>query len=154
VQSALGAFSRGGAVKIATLGHLVLKVKDLARSEAFYCDLLGIQISVRTPGNNMTFLTLGSHHELALLESSDSEADGKTLGVDHFAFKLDGGLAELAAAKHELEQAGHAVAPIDHVVTKSLYFRDPDGNKVELYVDGADWRNDPKLIYSMKGLEL
>jgi catechol 2,3-dioxygenase len=141
-------------VKIAALGHLVLKVKNLARSEAFYCDLLGMQISVRTPGNTMTFLTLGSHHELALLESSDSEAEGKSLGVDHFAFKLDGGLPELAAAKHELEQAGHPVAPIDHVVTKSLYLRDPDGNKVELYVEGADWRDDPKLIYSMKGLEL
>jgi catechol-2,3-dioxygenase len=36
----------------------------------------------------------------------------------------------------------------DHVVTHSLYLRDPDGNEVELYVDvaGVDWKSNPSLM--------
>jgi catechol-2,3-dioxygenase len=40
------------------------------------------------------------------------------------------------------------VGSSDHVVTHSLYLRDPDGNEIELYVDvpGVDWKNDPSLM--------
>ena len=38
-------------------------------------------------------------------------------------------------------------APVDHEVTKSLYFADPDGNQVELYVDASDaWREEPQRV--------
>ena len=144
-------------MKIGSLGHVVLCVKDLARSEAFYHELLGISISVRAPQWSMTFLSLGQHHDVALLETSDAEPlPRNVLGVDHVAFKLTGGLPALAAAKQELEAAGVAVATMDHVVTKSLYLADPDGNKIEIFVDGDEgWREDPQLILSEgKALEL
>ena len=144
-------------MKIGSLGHVVLCVKDLARSEAFYHELLGISISVRAPQWSMTFLSLGQHHDVALLEVSDAEPPpGKTLGVDHVAFKLEGGDEALAAAKQELETAGVRVAGMDHVVTKSLYLLDPDGNKIEIFIDGDEgWREDPQLILSEgKALEL
>ena len=81
-------------MRIASLGHVVIRVRDLDRAQAFYHDLL----------------------------------EGK----------------------------GLQVAPIDHVVTKSIYLKDPDGNAVELYVDGDEsWRENPALILSEGGpLEL
>jgi catechol 2,3-dioxygenase len=46
-----------------------------------------------------------------------------------------------------LEAAGVSVRPVDHGVTKSLYFTDPDGNGLEVYIDASDeWRRDPASI--------
>ena len=44
---------------------------------------------------------------------------------------------------------------IDHVVSKSLYLNDPDGNGVELYVDGSDvWKTDPQAVAQGEPLAL
>jgi catechol-2,3-dioxygenase len=51
-------------------------------------------------------------------------------GYLHFAFRVDG--ASLAEARNRLEGAGVAFEEQDHVVSRSLYFADPDGNRVEL----------------------
>jgi catechol-2,3-dioxygenase len=62
---------------------------------------------------------------------------------------------QLLEAKAHLDAAGVAIDPTDHTVTKSLYFDDPDGNTIELYVDVSDaWRSDPQLIATVKPLEL
>ena len=47
------------------LGHVVLKVRDVGRSEAFYSDLLGLSVTTRTPGR-MVFLSASDEasHEL------------------------------------------------------------------------------------------
>jgi catechol 2,3-dioxygenase len=141
-------------VKIDALGHVVLRVRDLARAEAFYHELLGIPISARAPQWSMIFFTLGEHHDFAVsaLGTETVPASEKTLGLDHVAFRVAGGLDALQAAKTRLEVAGISVAAVDHTVTRSLYFRDPDGNLVEIYVNGTDaWRRDPTLIVSEAG---
>lgn len=138
-------------MRIEALGHVVLRVRDLARAEAFYHELLGIPISARAPEWSMTFLTLGEHHDLALcaLGPQAIPATEKTLGLDHVAFRLAGGLEALAAAKARLDGAGVESVALDHVVSHSLYVRDPDGNQVEVYVNGTEaWREDPSLILS------
>jgi catechol 2,3-dioxygenase len=64
-------------------------------------------------------------------------------------------LDELRDAKLRLENAGVTVDPVDHVVTKSIYFDDPDGNSVELYVDASDaWKRDPQLVARAAPMEL
>ncbi|MYJ02229.1 MAG: VOC family protein, partial [Chloroflexi bacterium] len=46
-------------------------------------------------------------------------------------------------------------ATIDHTVSQSLYLNDPDGNGVELYVDGSDvWKTDPQAVAGGVPLEL
>jgi catechol-2,3-dioxygenase len=47
------------------------------------------------------------------------------------------------------------VLPIDHEVTQSLYFSDPDGNTVEVYVDASDvWKQEPQRVAQGEPLEL
>lgn len=58
-------------------------------------------------------------------------------------------------AKAELDAAGIPCGAADHGVSKSLYFADPDGNRIELYVDQSDaWKRDPTAVTSYKPLTL
>ena len=135
-------------MKIESLGHVVLKVSNLEVSKSFYHDLLGIPISADSEEWRMTFFTLGDHHNFAILEvGAEANKNLEGIGVEHFAFRLAGGMTDLEAAKNELEASGVDVMPIDHNVSYSLYFHDPDGNRLELYIDGATgWERDPQLI--------
>ena len=58
--------------------------------------------------------------------------------------------------RDELEAAGVKIyATIDHTVSRSLYLDDPDGNGVELYVDGSDvWKTDPQAVAQGEPLKL
>ena len=146
-------------MKIKSLGHAVLKVTDCARAEQFYGDLLGLPVCARFDegGMKMTFFTLGNHHDFAVMEVSgagSTRAD-TAVGLHHVAFKIGDDLAELRDAKAKLEAAGIAFRPVDHEVTKSLYFEDPDGNGIELYVDASDiWRREPQRVAQLHPLEL
>ena len=44
---------------------------------------------------------------------------------------------------------------LDHTVSQSIYFNDPDGNAIEVYVDTSDvWRTDPQTVASIAPLSL
>ncbi len=77
------------------------------------------------------------------------------MGLHHVAFNIGTTLDELREAKAKLDAAGIATDPVDHEVTKSLYFKDPDGNGVELYVDASDvWRQHPQRVAQLRPLKL
>jgi catechol-2,3-dioxygenase len=138
-------------MQVAALGHVVLSVRDLGRAEAFYNGQLGIPIIARAPHWNMTFFSLGKHHDFAISAIGDDAKSQTedTVGLDHVSFHLAGGLPALARAKMELEAAGLNVLALDHTVSMAIMFHDPDGNSVELYVDGYEgWRDNPELIIS------
>jgi len=146
-------------VEIKSLGHVVLKVTDLDRSEQFYSGVLGMSVCARFDERGMkgTFFTLGNHHDLAVFEVSGEDAPGgkQATGLDHLAFCIGTSLDELVEARDHLQAAGISLNPVDHEVTKSLYFDDPDGNNVELYVDVSDaWKQDPQRIAQEMPLEL
>lgn len=146
-------------MQVQSLGHVVLKVTDLEKSEKFYGDMLGMPVCARfnEQGMNMIFFSLGNHHELALAEVSGEENTGgaQAAGLHHVAFCIGNDMAQLIEAKGQLDAAGVSCMPIDHDVTKSLYFDDPDGNTVELYVDVSEaWRDEPQRIAAIQPLEL
>lgn len=144
-------------MQIESLGHVVIKVRDVKRSEAFYSGVLGLPIVARSTQSPMTFFSLGDHHDFAIMGLGDDaeSASGKAVGLAHVAFKIGNSLDELKDAKRHLDDAGIPCAPIDHEVTKSLYFADPDGNQVELYVDASDaWKQEPQRVAQSSRLEI
>ena len=146
-------------MKIKSLGHVVLRVTDRERAERFYGGVLGLPLCARLDegGFKMAFFTLGNHHDFAVMEvtGEGSSRSETAVGLHHVAFNIGTSLDELREAKAKLEAAGIATTPIDHEVTKSLYFADPDGNGVEVYVDASDaWRREPQLVAKVMPLEL
>ena len=146
-------------MQIQALGHVVLRVTDRGRAEKFYSDVLGLPICARYDENGMkmAFFTLGNHHDFAVLEVSGegSTQSQSAVGLHHVAFKIGDSLDQLREAKVKLEAAGLILDPVDHEVTKSLYFKDPDGNGIEVYVDVSDaWRQDPQRVAQGAPLEL
>ena len=120
------------------IGHVHLKVADLNRALAFYCDVLGFELTQRY-GSQAAFVSSGGYHHHIGLNTWES-AGGKppppgTTGLYHLAI-LYPTRAALADALHRLQQAGIPLeGASDHGVSEALYVRDPDGNGVELYWD-------------------
>jgi catechol-2,3-dioxygenase len=118
--------------KVTSLGHLGLYVKDVECSVAFYRDILGLQVSDRSP-RGAVFMTaqdrLAEHHEL--LVAPGREGDGKIL--QQISFRC----GSLADVKEFYRIFLERQVPIQRVVTHgntvSIYFEDPDGNTVEVY---------------------
>jgi len=145
--------------KIKSLGHVVLNVSDLKKSEEFYSGLLGLPVCARfdEQGMKMTFFTLGDHHDLAIAEVSGegSATSENAVGLGHVAFCIGTSIDDLRHARDSLQGAGLEPDPVDHEVTQSLYFDDPDGNNIELYVDVSDvWRNEPQRVAQIAPLDL
>lgn len=136
------------------LGHVVFYVRDLEKSLAFYRDLLGFKEVGRVFNGAAAALTSGrTHHELFLIQVGDAPgpSPGRRRGLYHSGIKIGDNLAELRAAKQELERAGVPISGMsDHTVSQSLYMRDPDGNEVEVYVDADEstWKNNPATAVS------
>ncbi len=143
---------------IQSLGHAVLKVRDLKRAEEFYHGVLGLPVATHWPEGRMIFFTLGNHHDFAVREVGEEAPgpDPNGVGLAHVAFCLGDNLEELRAFKERLEQAGVPIDRLaDHNVSASIYLRDPDGNGLELYVDTSDvWKRDPSTVAALNPLTL
>ncbi len=119
------------------IGHVVLNVRDLAVSEKFYTDVLGFQVSLKR--GNGTFLTCGKiHHDLALFQAPEDAAPAGDLGLNHIAVQIEN-IDELKEVHRRLKSCGaHIDHLTDHGMTKSVYFRDPDGNRIEYFFNTTE----------------
>jgi catechol 2,3-dioxygenase len=120
------------------IGHVHLKVADVDRALAFYCGVLGFELTQRI-GPQAAFISAGGYHHHIGLNTWESRGGppppaGST-GLYHLAIlyptraELADALRRLIEAKIPLEGAS------DHGVSEALYLRDPDDNGVELYWD-------------------
>jgi catechol 2,3-dioxygenase len=120
------------------IGHVHLKVADLDRALAFYCDLLGFELMQRL-GDQAAFLSAGGYHHHIGLNTWESKGGSPpppgTTGLYHVAIRYPT-RAALADALHRLREAGIPLeGASDHGVSEALYLRDPDSNGIELYRD-------------------
>lgn len=129
------------------IGHVHLKVADLERSLAFYCGVLGFELTQRY-GRGAAFVAAGGyHHHIGLntWESAGGSAPPRgTTGLYHVAI-LYPDRTELADALRRVLEAGIPLdGASDHGVSEALYLRDPDDNGVELYRDRPpeEWPRD------------
>jgi catechol 2,3-dioxygenase len=129
------------------IGHVHLKVSDLARSIAFYHDAFGFDVMDRF-GDSAAFLSAGGYHHHLGLNTWESlgglpPRPGST-GLYHFAI-LYPNRKELARALRRLVDHGISIdGASDHGVSEAIYLHDPDGNGIELYRDRPrdEWPRD------------
>ncbi len=122
--------------RVSKVGHVVLGVRDPQASVKFYKEALGMEeINVLDLGGmKMAFLSFGERdHAIAVIQVPDDEPVG-TSGFSHTALEIEGGEDQLKELYQRLNNYGARVEmTADHVITKSFYFLDPDGNRLELF---------------------
>lgn len=121
-----------------SIGHVHLKVADLARSLAFYHGVLGFEVT-QGYGQDAVFVSAGGYHHHIGLNTWESRGGSPppagTTGLYHLAI-LYPTRAALADALRRVARAGIPLTgAADHGVSEALYLNDPDGNGVELYWD-------------------
>ncbi|MFC4449130.1 VOC family protein [Halorussus aquaticus] len=129
------------------LGHVHLKVRDVDRAVEFYRDVLGLDVNERV--GNYVFLSWGDkHHDVALQGlGPDAPGPGRGVGLYHAAFEVEDAQA-LRETDRRLRERGVEVASVDHGISEALYFDDPDGNGLEVYLDTreandrSEWRGE------------
>jgi len=110
------------------LYEVAIRVKELARAEAFYKDVLGLTEGLRDERRNWLFLYAGGNAGMVVLQEDKGEWP-----LQHFAFTVSE--TDIKAAAALLKEKGVAVSePVYHewMNSVSLYFEDPDGHDLEL----------------------
>ena len=125
-------------VKPKRLGHVVIRVRDLARSQQFYTDVLGLRVTSRLD-DRMVFLSAAgdSSHELALTPVGEDAPgpDADRVGLYHFAWEM-GSFDDLRRIYRKLGEKNVAIAGLgDHGISMGVYFLDPDGNEIEVFYE-------------------
>ena len=122
-------------VSPAYFAHVVFYTRRFAEMTAWYRTVLGADITME--GERYAFLTFDrEHHRVAIVRRDDlPDAPAKALGFAHAAWTY-ASLSDLVATYERLGREGIRPAwEINHGPTTSIYYADPDGNRIELQVD-------------------
>jgi catechol 2,3-dioxygenase len=127
-------------MKLAGIGHVLLRVADEEASKRFYRDVLGFSVAEQDPEHGGVFMTLGDgFHTLDITQHPSPEAAARPekggLGLIHIAFKVGSYAALRDAYAHLVDSGVEILRALDHVCQRSLYFSDPDGNGLEIYYE-------------------
>lgn len=117
----------------AAFSHYVLRTAHPKDSAAFYSDLLGMHAN-RSGENGAVLSHDGEHHRIALMGVQDAPRTPGP-GLEHVAWRASS-LGDLLGNHAHMKARGyeHYVA-IHHGGTISIYYRDPDKNQTEIYID-------------------
>ncbi len=138
-------------VKQGVLGHVVLNVRDLRKSESFYRTILGMAVSGRNLRTRMSFLSFGEeHHDIALMElpRGAKRVAGKGLpGMHHFCVyvrtnKEVDELYPILKRRRIPIVSGPEILEVAR--NRSISFLDPDGNRVEVACNANKFTKRPR----------
>jgi catechol 2,3-dioxygenase-like lactoylglutathione lyase family enzyme len=108
--------------------EVAIRVKDLARAEAFYCGVLGLEVGLRDERRPWIFLRAGGQAGMCVLQEDPGQWPSQ-----HFAFTVSE--ADVDRAADALRARGVEVdgpRVISWMPARVLYFSDPDGHALEL----------------------
>jgi catechol-2,3-dioxygenase len=125
-----------------TFSHFGFFVHDIGRMADFYARVLGFTVSDRgeldTPHGGMKFVFLTrdprEHHQIVLASGRPDELAFNAINQISFRMQDFAGLREMYRAI-QAEKGVSEIAPVSHGNALSVYFRDPEGNRIELFVD-------------------
>jgi len=117
------------------LGHVSLTVANMENQIAFYQEVLGFQLHWRE--GNKAGLGAGGADLLRLTEEPNLKKYRGVTGLYHFAV-LFPSRRELARAVARLSELKYRNYPTDHIMTKTTYLDDPEGNGIELYAESPE----------------
>ena len=120
--------------EIDTLDHVALSVRDLERSARWYADVLGFKRLHEGKWNGIPIFVGNDAAAVALFPASEeigsASVDRAAVRTLHFAFRTD--RENFLRAQDELKKRAISFEFQDHEISHSIYFRDPDGHKIEI----------------------
>jgi catechol 2,3-dioxygenase len=121
------------------LTHAGIYVDDLKKMRDFYVEVMGLAETDRGRGftfnNDFVFMSADPtiHHQLIIASGRAERAKAST--VNQLSFRVKS-LAQLRAMNRRVQEYGiTAIRPVSHGNAWSIYFDDPEGNGVEIYLD-------------------
>ena len=135
------------------MGHIGLYVTDLDRMTDFYRRVLGFKITDGGPFGEMRMAFLsrnaGHHHQIVFLTGRPEESYNT---INQISFKVSS-LDDLRVYHDALLAEGvDGFDPTDHGNAWSIYFRDPEGNRLEVFMDTPWYVQQPRC--SARGARL
>src|SRR5919199_1802328 len=145
---------RNGPFKInpsTKIGYVSLNVSDIQSSLEFYQSILGFRLIQKKSSTDRAYLSSGetpsSFPMLELVQTSQTDsnlASSRRAGLYHFAILLPErkNLADVLLYLSEKQDKVHFDGLADHLVSESIYIRDPDFNGIEIYIDRpkSEWK--------------
>ena len=126
-----------------SLSHFELYVSDVAGMEEFYSRNLGFVVTDRGEGKDgMVFLSRNpeEHHQL-VLNPQQSRRPIKS-PVDHISFRVNS-ITDLRVFHRALQASSTNYQTVSHGTTWSIYFQDPESNRLEIFTDTPWHVNQP-----------
>ncbi len=114
--------------------HLALLVKDPELSARWYADIIGMTESARA--EHWIMMSFGpKHHDIALIRAEPGAQRGG-LGLQHYGLEIAGDMDTLRRLYGMLLDRGVEIVKVtDHEIGTGLYFNDPDGNRIEFFLE-------------------
>ena len=129
------------------INHVVFNVNDLDQAVKFYTDVVGMKLVRRFDDRKMAFMSFGGHHhDIGLFQVGGTpEHDRQWHGFNHLAMEYEGGPELLDQLHQRLIDKDAKVDNLEGHAGgrhRSVYFFDPDGNRLEFYWENPSWRQE------------
>jgi catechol 2,3-dioxygenase-like lactoylglutathione lyase family enzyme len=114
------------------IDHVAMGVRDIERSAKWYVEVLGFERLHEGAWNGVpTFIGKGNTG-IALFPATHeaTRSSHREIRMLHLAFRAD--RENFLAAQQELKKRGIKFEFQDHEISRSIYFRDPDGHQLEI----------------------
>lgn len=139
------------------LAHVVYRTRQLEPMLQWYAAVFGAEIVYRNPA--LAFLTFDDDHhrmafaDLAIISPGGDDTAQAPVGVDHIAYEV-ASLRGLLETWEDLMAVG--IAPywcVNHGISASLYYADPDGNQIEFTVDCFASKDQCRAYFQGEGMK-